>query len=82
MTGKTETIYLDACIFLAQLKNETRQDPRDMAGIEELAQSIDRFEVNLVTSVITLSEVLEGGVPPAARDEFLKLFQRRHCQLN
>ena len=81
MNGKTETIYLDACIFLAHLKNETRQDPRDMAGVEELTQKIDRLEVNLVTSVITLSEVLESGVPVNARDTFLRLFQRRHCHL-
>ena len=35
MSGKQKIVYWDACIFIAVLKNEIRNDPNDMLGIKE-----------------------------------------------
>lgn len=81
MSGKKELVYWDACIFLAHLKDEKRADPLDMAGVREQMIRIDKAEIQLATSVITLTEVLESGVPTDTRNRLGLIFHRRNCHL-
>ena len=81
MSGKSDRIYFDSCIFLAHLKNEQRSDPSDMAGVNDLVDKIDRGETHLATSVISLAEVLESSLSSDARDKFEDLWKRRNCHL-
>lgn len=81
MSGKSNNIYWDACIFLAHLKGEVRADPMDMPGIHELVKRIDNKELQLITSVLTLAEVLESSLNADARNRFRLLFQRRNVLL-
>ncbi len=69
MTGR-DLVYWDTCIFLAFIKNETRKDPNDMQGILDIVAKIERGNVGLVTSVITLAEVLESTLSQTAIDIF------------
>ena len=81
MSGKDECAYFDSCIFIAYLKNEQRPDPNDMAGVNDLIERIDRAEIQLATSVLSLSEVLERGVPLGTREDFTQLWGRQNCHL-
>lgn len=74
-------IYWDACIFLSYLKGENRPDPLDMLGVEELVQLIDDEDVDLVTSTISLTEILASTLPPDAKGKLNSLFGRRNIHL-
>lgn len=78
MGGKT--FYWDTNIFIAWLINEKREAD-EIAGIEAHVEAIDQGKAHLVTSVITLTEVLEVGVTREKRDYFKRLFQRERCHL-
>ena len=79
MSGSKSLFYVDTCIFLAHLKDETRQDPRDMLGVAELMAKVAAREIDVVTSIITLSEILECRVPPNKREDFKSLMGRKNC---
>ena len=82
MSGSDDSkIYWDACIFIAHFKNETRPDPLDMQGVQELVKKIDEGKLHLVTSVITLTEVLQSHMGTENQTLFKQLFQRRNCHL-
>lgn len=49
-----------------------------MEGVREQQARIDRGELHLTTSVVTLTEVLEGKQKPEAHERFQQLFQRRN----
>ena len=74
-------IYWDSCIFIAHLKNEVRQDPQDMLGINELVDSFDLGQIDLVTSTITFTEVLRTTITPQDYERFKSFFFRRNCHL-
>lgn len=80
MNGR-EIIYWDACIFIAHLKDEQRQNPRDMQGVNELANLFDQGQLELTTSTITITEVLESTISPVAYRMFRSLFSRRNFHL-
>jgi predicted nucleic acid-binding protein len=79
MIGK-QSLYWDACIFVAWLKNEQREDVKEMDGIYEMFNSIERGNVLLLTSLITRIEILECTLSHKARENFEKLFQRKNFQ--
>ncbi len=80
MSGKA-LIYWDTCIFLAYLKDEDREDPQDMLGVQELATLFDQGQLDLATSVITFTEVLEGSIPPEDYRNFRNIFSRKNSHL-
>lgn len=80
MTGKP-LIYWDACIFLGYLQDEKRNDPMDMLGVQELVTRIDKDDLQLVTSVVTLCEVLESRLTVDQKSKFESLFRRRNFHL-
>src|SRR5436853_6164062 len=82
MSGsKPELVYWDAGIFLAWMTDEQRADPADLEGIKEQVKLFSDGKLQLATSVITLTEILESQLPHGARETFEKLFQRRNCHL-
>ena len=80
MSGKGR-IYWDSCIFIAHLNNEARQDPQGMLGIVELAELFDLGQIDLVTSTITIVEVLRTTIKLEDYQRFRMLFSRRNCFL-
>ncbi len=80
MSGRP-LIYLDSCIFISWLKNEIRQDPKDMLGVEKLVNLFDMGQIDIVTSTITLTEVLESSIDKESFLIFRALFSRRNCHL-
>ncbi|MGD0707406.1 MAG: PIN domain-containing protein [Anaerolineaceae bacterium] len=80
MSGKGR-IYWDSCIFIAHLGNETRQNPSDMYGVNELVSMFDMGQIDLVTSVITITEVLESSMGKSEYEKFRLLFSRKNCHL-
>lgn len=76
-----DTIYYwDANIFIAWLTGESRS-PDEIEGIQSQVRKIDACEAHLVTSVLTLVEVLETGVTLDKRNQLKSLFQRENCHL-
>ncbi len=80
MSGK-EAIFWDSCIFIAYAKNEDRSDPSDMTGIDELVRSFEMNQYELVTSVITIPEVLENSTGTKAYQIFLDIFKKPNVLL-
>jgi len=64
--------YWDACIFIAWITDE-RVPPRqagEMEGLAEIVDEIDRGLSTLVTSAITLTEVLASTLTAEQRQRF------------
>jgi len=80
MSGK-EAIFWDSCVFISYITNEKRSDERDMAGVEELVRLIDMDQYVLVTSVITIAEVLEKSTGCKAYQNFRDFFKRPNSLL-
>ncbi|MEL7645362.1 MAG: PIN domain-containing protein [Anaerolineaceae bacterium] len=80
MSGK-EAIFWDSCVFIAYAKNENRSDSSDIAGIEYLVQSIDMNQYVLVTSVVTIPEVLEKSTGSKAYNIFLDILKKPNLLL-
>lgn len=77
MSGDKIRVYWDACIFLAWLKNESRNDPADMLGVEDQVNQFDAGQIIVVTSVLTKPEVLACSITPEAVKRFELLQQQR-----
>ena len=71
--------YWDASLFLAWLTNEPRE-AAVMEGIAEVARDVNDNKAVLITSVITLTEVLEARLSDEARQKFRDLFKRRNVK--
>ncbi|HZM06010.1 MAG TPA: PIN domain-containing protein [Candidatus Saccharimonadales bacterium] len=68
--------YWDACIYIAYLKGEQSHGPPYVDSIAQIAK--DNFEQKnvIITSVITLTEVLSSKLTPEEEESFLKTFKR------
>ncbi|MCI0708454.1 MAG: type II toxin-antitoxin system VapC family toxin [Ignavibacteriae bacterium] len=73
MLGRT--IYWDASTFLSWLKNEPRK-AGIQEGIEQHVRLIDEGKIALVTSVLSLAEVLDAGEDDHTITQFYSLFDR------
>lgn len=62
MPGSDPLYYWDTCMFLAWLKDETRQ-PGEMDGVREVIERSQRRDCKLMTSVLTTVEVLQARIP-------------------
>lgn len=60
MPNEGDIIYWDTNIFFSHLSGEQRHDRYEKAGIEEVVRLVDSDKITLVTSVITLIEILAG----------------------
>ena len=73
--------YWDACIFLAWLQDERppRRQPGDMEGLAEIVDQIERGEARVVTSALTLTEVLNANFTEEQKGRFEGALQRPSC---
>jgi predicted nucleic acid-binding protein len=62
MAGTEPVYYWDSCLFLAWIKDEERQTG-DMDGVREVIERVKRRDAKIITSVLTISEVLESKLP-------------------
>lgn len=81
MSGKIESVYLDTCIFLAHIKNEQRVDPKDLQGINEIVKVWNEHKIHIVTSTLTITEILLSRVGDDAYETFNRFFQHRTAYL-
>lgn len=72
-------IYWDTSVFLAWIKNESRPN-NEMDGVEDAANKIHKDHVVLITSEITMTEILESTLDDTAKKRFDDLFKRRNCK--
>ena len=75
MAGADPTYYWDTCLFLAWIKDEERPSG-EMDGVREIIERSKRREVRLVTSVLTLVEVLQSRLPVGMDTLFSGLMKR------
>ncbi len=76
MAGTDPLYYWDTCIFLAWLKDEERK-AGEMAGVREVIEKNRKREVRLMTSVLTLTEVLASKIPVGLENLYKGLIMRR-----
>lgn len=81
MSGRTRSAYWDTCCFIAWLKNEKGHPPGTLDALDEQARLCDRGEFVIVTSAITITEVLKGVIGIKESDQFHKATRRRHLQV-
>jgi predicted nucleic acid-binding protein len=62
MAGTSPVYYWDSCLFLAWIKDEQRASG-DMDGVREVIERSKRREAQIITSVLTATEVLESKLP-------------------
>lgn len=62
MAGTEPVYYWDACLFIAWIKDEQRPTG-EMDGVREIVQRARRREAKIITSVLTVTEVLESQLP-------------------
>lgn len=77
MASKRPTIYWDACVFLALLKNETRA-AGEMEGLRSVYREVGDGKVQLITSVITHMEILTDQSGADVVDQFRRIFDREN----
>lgn len=75
MAGNSPIYYWDTCLFLAWLKDEQR-NTGEMDGVREVVDRVKRREVKLMTSVLTLTEVLSSKIPAGIDTLFTALLKR------
>ncbi|MCA3561163.1 MAG: PIN domain-containing protein [Aestuariivirga sp.] len=75
MPGSSPLYYWDTCLFLAWLKDEERPTG-EMAGVREVIAKCKRRDAVMMTSVVTLTEVLSSQLPAGTDRLFTDLMQR------
>lgn len=78
---KLPVIYWDSCIFITWLTNEVREDPADLDGARDHVERLERGELRIATSTITLAEVLNLGLSADQESSFKSLWTRDDYQL-
>ncbi len=75
MLGKTPIYYWDTCLFLAWLKDEERA-AGEMDGVRDIIQRVKRRDATIITSVLTLVEVLRAKLPAGVDNLFKETLKR------
>lgn len=75
MAGTDPIYYWDSCLFLAWIKDEERQSG-DMDGVREVIERVKRRDATIVTSVLTLTEVLDSKLPAGMKSLIDGLMKR------
>lgn len=79
MTG-TKIVYWDSCIFLAHLKKETHHKPGELQAIQDEALHFDVGLVTIITSSISLLEILPATLDDAQKKLFADIRNRSNFQ--
>ena len=80
MASGKPLIYWDTSVLLAWIKNESRPN-REMDGVDDVADDIQKNHFILLTSVITDTEVLQSTLSDEAKTKLRDYFKRRNCQM-
>lgn len=80
MPSNSKLFYWDACIFLAWLKNEERSEG-EMEGLTRLVEEVEKNKYPVITSVITITEILPKRSGKEVVAKFRKLFQRSNFRM-
>jgi predicted nucleic acid-binding protein len=76
MSGtKRKVYYWDACIYLAHIKNEVSHGKHHLDAISQIAKENFENKNLIITSVITLTEVLSSSLTAEQEEAFLKTFK-------
>jgi len=79
MAGNNPIYYWDTCIFLAWLKNETTRKSGEMEGIHDCLERLKKRQINIMTSVITYTEITSLKVPAGVDTMLEEVLQRPNC---
>lgn len=77
--ANTPLYYWDACIFLAWLKDEERK-LGEMDGVRDIIRRVKRRDAKVITSVLTIVEVLTAKIPVGIDTNFKDLLKRINRQ--
>ncbi|HVZ46269.1 MAG TPA: PIN domain-containing protein [Ramlibacter sp.] len=77
MASGRPQFYWDTACLIAWIKDETRADPAEMAGLAEVIDMVDRGKAIIITSVLWRAEVLNGDMTPAQRKRLDEAFDPR-----
>jgi predicted nucleic acid-binding protein len=66
MAGTEPIYYWDSCLFLAWIKDEERQTG-DMDGVREVIDRVKRRDAKIITSALTITEVLDSKLPAGTK---------------
>ncbi len=75
MAGAEPIYYWDTCLFLAWIKDEERPSG-EMDGVRELIARAKRRDVKIITSVLTMVEVLQSRLPVGMDRLFTDMMKR------
>ena len=75
MAGADPIYYWDTCLFLAWIKDEQRPSG-EMDGVREVIARAKRREVKIITSVLTMVEVLQSRLPVGMDRLFTDMIKR------
>jgi predicted nucleic acid-binding protein len=83
MTGKSDTVAWDTCIFLAWLKDEKppQRAPGDMEGIAQCLEGIENNRLSLIASTLIFSEIFTGNLSQEVRDQFTAFRERSNVEI-
>ena len=76
MAGNNPAYYLDTCIFLAWLKNETTRKPGEMDAIQDCLKRFKSRESSLMTSVLTITQITVAKIPAGVETQLEELMKR------
>lgn len=75
MSGTSQPIYYwDSCVYLALILNEQSHGPAHVAAMTQIAAENFKLNNTILTSVITLIEVLESTLTPDQANQFNRTF--------
>lgn len=76
MSGTKAVYYWDTCLFLAWLKNETTRKAGEMDAIAGMIDRFNKRQINLITSVITITEISVAKIPAGTEGLLEDVMQR------
>ena len=75
MRGTKDSYYWDTCLFVSWLADEKRPSG-DMDGVREIVAKVKKRDGSIVTSALTLAEVLPSKCPAGVFNLFEDLLKR------
>jgi predicted nucleic acid-binding protein len=78
---KGKRLYWDTCVFLAWIKDESVWPEDVKKGIAQTIEMAMSGEVTIVTSALTMAEILEAKMTPEQKHRFAGIFAAPYLQL-
>lgn len=78
---RCKKLYWDTCVFLAWIKDESVWPDDVRKGIEQTIEMAIAGEVLIVTSALTMAEILESKMTPEQKNRFAGVFAAPYLRL-